>query len=224
VATAVAKTPVAKTPAKAVKAPAKTPKAAASAPAAEPKERMSATDEEVAAAVAGTLAPRKSKGSTDQDSLTSRSENDRPTGRPLGISTGLPIMMAMAYVLQQNEKAPQNKKLTDEQIKEWFQSEFPGRDSKVHDNIQYCRRLYNAGRFTKGTPPKTPSNRFNEKGEIDNPTRGGNGRAPKGKAPTAKAAPVAKTAAKAPVAKAPVAKPAPKAVAPAVKRPVKVPV
>jgi hypothetical protein len=198
------KAPVAKkTPA--TKAPV-TKKTPAAEPA-EPKVRVSASEEEIAAAVAGNLEPRETVGDKRQESLTAVSENGRAKGRPLGVTTGLPIMLCWCYVYQQNEKAAPKDKLSDEDISAFMKSEFPGREVGVFEvgGVQYCRRLYNSGRFTKGTQPKTQSHRYNAEGQVDDPTRGGgNGKAPK--APAAKAVAKTPAVAKKAVAKAPVAK------------------
>lgn len=128
----------------------------------------SATEEEIKAAIAGTLAVRSSRGDRNQPELTQTGTNKMPVGRPLGTSTGLPLFMAICYVFQQNEKATKAKKLTDEQISEWLRHEFPGRNTAYFDRVQETRNYYNRGKYTRSVPPRLKSHRYDSGGtEID---------------------------------------------------------
>jgi hypothetical protein len=215
-------------PAAAPAKPAATKPAAATAPAAAgaekpkkapPKSPASATEDEINAAVLGELNPRSTKGTADQEGLTKKTESGRNSGRPLGVTTGFPILLAWCWIFQQNDKAPDNPvklrdgkpvvgtgKMTDEQISAWMKSEFPGRDTPAFDHPQGCRRDYNNGKFTKLQKPKIESQRYGPDAAVIGPRAGRAGKnegtpapAP-GNAP-AKAA-VAKPAAPKQVAKA----------------------
>lgn len=144
-------------------APAPKPVAAAApapAPAPEPKapkrSPISATDEEIKAAQEGTLEPRE----TPTAEALAATEN----GRPIGVTTGLPIAMGWCFMFQNNENLPTNEKWTDEMISQWMHSEYPGRETKAFDQVGNCRVLYNGGRFTKSIPPKVKSQRYDENG------------------------------------------------------------
>ncbi len=51
----------------------------------------------------------------------------RLNGHPIGVTTGLPILLAWCYIFQKNEKNATDEKLTDEEISDWMKEEFPGR-------------------------------------------------------------------------------------------------
>lgn len=197
-ATAVAKAPakpVAKKPVS-VAAPAKKPAAPAAAPAPAPapepvepkapkRSPVSATDEEVQAAVAGTLEPRETP---TEEQITAAS------GRPIGKTTGLPIALGWCLMFQENEKREAAEKWTDDQISAWMKEEYPGRETKAFDQPGGCRLLYNSGRFTKGLAPTVKSVRYDENGA---PIVRGSKAAPAAEEPAAAApAPVAKPVAK----------------------------
>jgi len=57
-------------------------------------------------------------------------------------------------------------KETDEKISKKMKDNFPGRKSKIYDQVQLIRNLFNKGRLTgqNNTPPAKPSIRYNEKG------------------------------------------------------------
>lgn len=133
-------------------------------------DRNSMSDEERAAAVRGELQIRSTKGDKKQDALGATDESGRPAGRPLGVTTGLPILGAWCYVFQENEK--RSKKWTDAQISEWMKKEFPGRNTPAFDHPHTCRRDYNLGKFTRGATPKTQSKRYDEKGNVLEVLRG----------------------------------------------------
>jgi hypothetical protein len=195
-----AKAAVAKAPAAAAQ-PAKAPVAKAAAPAAAPKPVTKAPaatapdatgaaatatkkkpavertiEEELEMAVNGTLEPRKERGTPDQESLLTRASNDRPIGRPKGITTGLTIQMAWQYLFQQNEKAPANPakldadgiglpgtgKMTDPQITAFMKREFPGRANNTFSSPAMARRLQNGGQATRGIKPKIQSQAWGE--------------------------------------------------------------
>lgn len=177
-ATAVATTKKAKAPVKA------TPKAEEQeAPAKPAKARIGMDEQEIENAVAGILEVRAEAGSEDQESLTTRDEKNRPKGRPLGVTTGLPILGAWCYIFQENEKAPERPnrtgrpgdgKMTDKQISDWMNNEFPGRNTPAFNHPAGCRLDYNRGRFTKSITPKLTSQRYDEAAEVIPPgTRGG---------------------------------------------------
>jgi hypothetical protein len=132
-----------------------------------------ATADEIKAAVAGKLSPRKATGNDAQGDLIRTGRNGMPVGRPIGTSTGLPINMAIAYIFQQNEKARSHKKLTDTKIAEWLRHEFPGRSTERWNRVQEMRTQYNAGKMTRGKLPRFPSHRYDSGGEMIDPKRRG---------------------------------------------------
>lgn len=127
------------------------------------------TDEERLAVVAGKLLPRKTKGQKSQQELVRTGKGKMPVGHPLGMTTGLPIFMAICYALQQNEKAPRDERLTDQGLADWFRAEFPGRDAKYWDKVQNLRSNYNSGRYTRGMVPLKKSHRYDSGGEEIDP-------------------------------------------------------
>src|SRR6476469_7342242 len=102
--------------------------------------RTVASQQEIMAAIKGKLQPRDEKGHKRQTQLVQRGRNDMPVGHPVGITTGLPIFMAICYCFQQNEKAPNDAKLTDQQIADWLREEFPGRSTEHWNRVQEMRR------------------------------------------------------------------------------------
>lgn len=184
-----------------------TPAAQAAAEQTKNKNRVSMDEDEIRAAVEGYLAVREERGTPDQEALTAKSGNGRNAGRPIGVTTGLPILGAWCFVFQQNEKAPNRAfrngdrpgdgKMTDEQISAWMHDEFPGRESPAFDHPQGCRRDYNSGKFTKEFKPKTPSQRY---GPDAQPMPAGASRAKKNEG-----APAAAPAAATPAGSAPAA-------------------
>lgn len=142
------------------------PKAAAKpAKVAKPKEPSAASSPaELAAAIEGTLKPRSEKGTSSQSTLKQIGKHKRPSGRPLGTSTGLPISLFWCYIFQQNEKAPKANKLTDDKIRTLIKKEFPGRASNAFDAISTWRHKFNLGGFTRGSAPKLKSKRYDEAG------------------------------------------------------------
>ena len=156
----------------------KKPAKAETKPVKEKAVTASATEEEFQAAVNGTLKPRSEAGSRNQEALKAKSDDGKPSGRPLGITTGLPIRMYWILLAQRNEAAPKNKKMTDEQIADALRKEYPGRDSAVFDAVQYVRRQFNAGVLTRGMKPKWTCYKYDAEG---NRVEGrGNGDAKKG--------------------------------------------
>jgi hypothetical protein len=134
-------------------------------------ESAVAYEREIKAAIRASLRPRRKPGSAKHPDLGRIGKNGMPVGRPLGVSTGLPIYMAICYVFQQNEKAKKRRKLTDYRIAEWLRHEFPGRGTAAWDRVQEMRKKYNAGAFTRGYVPKHPSHRYDSGGEITDPKR-----------------------------------------------------
>lgn len=128
-----------------------------------------ASHEEIQAAMLGKLQARNIRGNRQQTKLVQKGRSGVPAGRPLGTSTGLPVYLAIVFTLQQNEKAPKNRKLTDQKLAEWMRSEFPGRDTKFWDGIQNMRTNYNIGKYTKGMIPKLQSHRYDSGGECIDP-------------------------------------------------------
>lgn len=178
-ATSVAKKPAAVTSTVAKKAaPAgKPPKELKAAKEPKPKNvGTAASSEELADAIGGRLKPRELKGSKNQDSLTAATESGRPKGRPLGVTTGLPILLAWCYIFQTNEKAPKDQKYTDEEITKWMTKEFPGRSTPAFNHPGRARREYNEGKFTRGTPVVRQSKPYDKDGNVitDKPTKGEN--------------------------------------------------
>ena len=51
-------------------------------------------------------------------------------------------------------------RLTDAQISLQMKAEFPGRDSKVFDEVNLVRGRYNRGLLTKGVVPKVKAVRY----------------------------------------------------------------
>lgn len=131
------------------------------------------TEAEVNSAVQGRLLPRRKDAEVElrrQSDLTRVRIDGTPGGRPMGVTTGLPISLALCWAYQQNEVAPTKQKLTDQEIAEWLRHEFPGRATKHFDAVQTNRWRYNRGDFTRGTPPRKPSNRYDSGGLQINPT------------------------------------------------------
>lgn len=158
--------------------------------------RTSASEEEIAAAIAGTLKARAEGGSKKQESLTALSENGRHKGRPIGVTTGLPILLAWCLAFQENSKTAGQSKIpglgrkSDEAITKFMKSEFPGRDTPAFDHPAICRNDYNKGRFTQNQIPKIVSERYGEDGSVvSNRGTGASKSEPKA---AAKAAPAAK--------------------------------
>jgi hypothetical protein len=144
-------------------------------PSAPPKrERIgslnAATSAELIAAVDGNLKARKTKGTLDQPALRTIGKNNMPVGRPLGITTGLPVFMAICFVLQENERRA--IKRTDQQITEWLAKEFPGRNSNYFESAQMMRTNYNSGRYTREIVPSLQSHRYDSGGTMIDPTPG----------------------------------------------------
>jgi hypothetical protein len=135
----------------------------------------SATADEIQAAINGTLKPRETAGSKDQESLTAVGENGRFKGRPLGVRHGLPVFLTCCYLLQQNQKAQKKDRLTDDQLAAELKKEFPGRETAWFDDVTGWRRAYNEGRFTKGSPVKNKSQMFDSNGDVTEPKRGRRG-------------------------------------------------
>lgn len=127
-----------------------------------------ATEQEVIAAVNGKLQPREQKGDRGQIDLARLGTNGMPVGRPLGATTGLPVFMAICYILQQNEKSIRARRFTDQEIAEWLRKEFPGRKTGSWNCVTEMRYKYNHGKYTRGIAPKVPSHRYDSGGqEID---------------------------------------------------------
>jgi len=111
-------------------------------------------------------APRVTKSKAPKDAAPAKAKAapksktvDGPK-RPVGMKTGLGIQSAWAYVLNQNEKVPKVKKLSDEQITDWMKTEFPGRESNIFNQVQAVRNKYNKGGLTKGEIPAILSTRL----------------------------------------------------------------
>lgn len=130
------------------------------------KLNVNPTMDEVLAAVDGTLRPRAVKGGKRQEELTKMRGDGQPGGRPLGVTTGLPINMAFCYMLQQNERAPDHLKHTDDNLIEWLRAEFPRRPTIRFENVQSIRNWYQQGRLTRGIPPRVLSHRYDSGGRI----------------------------------------------------------
>ena len=130
------------------------------------------TEMELLAAVNGKLKPRTSKGDKDQDSLRQVAKNGMSAGRPLGVTTGLPVYMAICYIFQENERRRHEKKLTDAEITEWLKKEFPGRDTNYFARMQWNRCRYNTGILTRGMIPSIQSHRYDSGGAMIDPTPG----------------------------------------------------
>lgn len=131
-----------------------------------------ATEDEIIAAKRGKLLPRERKGGRNQQELVQEGTNGMPAGRPIGTTTGLPVNLAVCYVFQQNEKAPKDKKLTDQGIAEWLRKEFPGRKTGYWDQVQLMRWKYNQGKFTRGMKPTKQSHRYDSGGALIDPKYG----------------------------------------------------
>jgi hypothetical protein len=135
-----------------------------------PKDKSNvATQAERQDAIRGTLKPRSVQGTKRQADLVKRGADGKLIGHPVGVTTGLPIFLAVAYVFQQNEKAPRTRKLTDQQIAEWLRAEFPGRATKYWDDVQWFRVRYNNGKLTRGVRPELQSHRYDSGGENIDP-------------------------------------------------------
>lgn len=180
-----------------------------------PKARIGLSQDEVDQIVAGNVPSREVVGTADQESLGMTDAEGRPKGRPIGVTTGLPICAAWCAMFIWNEQrsgGADDPKWTDEQISNWMKSEFPGRNTPAFDHPAGCRKDYNAGRFTKGVAPQVQSSQYDASGNVVvGRTRGAKvEEAPAEVAPAPAAPPAPKAAPKAAPAKpaVPVAKPA----------------
>jgi len=135
------------------------------------------TEAERLAAVKGKLEPRTVKGKKSQTDLARTGVNDMPVGHPLGVTTGLPVYMAICYMFQQNERAKRQRDLgndkaevlTDKQLSAWLKSEFPGRKASYWDKVQFLRYNYNHGFFTQKVTPEVVSHRYDSGGQCIDP-------------------------------------------------------
>lgn len=143
-----------------------------------PKQQISANQAEIEAAIEGTLEPREVKGTTAQDGLGgAQDRRGSPIGRPIGLTTGLPIQMAWIYVFQCNEdNAKAGTPWTDEEISAWMKEEFPGRPNKTFDAVASARNACNKGTATRGIPLKHQFSRYNADGTIYVPKKSNFGR------------------------------------------------
>lgn len=104
-------------------------------------------------------------------------EKGEKDGRTFGITSGLKLVPFVAKMLRLNEKAEKGDKKTDEALVQELLSEFKNRRDKMPlMNIRGYRWRYNKGDMTldeKGepAPPKTPSQRYDENGEVWTTTR-----------------------------------------------------
>lgn len=91
-----------------------------------------------------------------------------------GKTLGLGASETWVYLFERNETLPKAKKLTDEQISKFMHSEFPGRKSKIFDQVQLVRRAYyNKGRCVGqgGKPPKLISQAYAAGGVPEKETK-----------------------------------------------------
>ena len=132
-----------------------------------PKDPKSLTIEEIDAGIEGTLEMREKKGDTEQLGLSGAQGVRGPTGRPIGLITGLPIQGAWLYLFGENNHAPEKPakidqktglavpgsgKMTDEQLSAHMKADFPGRTNKTFDNVNGARRVQQVGQATGGKP------------------------------------------------------------------------
>lgn len=77
----------------------------------------------------------------------------KTVARPVGLKTGLGIQAAWVHIFVQNEKGAKKNKLTDAEITNWMETEFPSRKSKVFGMVASVRNKYNKGGLTKHEVP-----------------------------------------------------------------------
>lgn len=100
-----------------------------------------------------------------------------PVHKSHGKSTGLGICQYIALLLEVNETLPMHKKITDKQLARVVIEEYGYLLERKRSSVRrlfngeidfgYFRSLYNTGKLT-GTKPVIRSNRYDEKGMIDN--------------------------------------------------------
>lgn len=125
--------------------------------------------------MAKTKTTTKSKKKTSKkktNEMTKGSGQRGATGSRTGATLGLGVCATWAAVFEKNEKVKRSKRLTDDQIAEFMQSEYPDRTSSNLTKVQSNRSCYNKGVFTDDEPPKVQSNRYDDDGEVVEVTRG----------------------------------------------------
>lgn len=103
----------------------------------------------------------------------------RPTvDKSHGRETGMGVCSYLAMIFETNEllAVKGGKKRTDDQILALVREEFPDREgafftgekrkSGSYATVNQWRIKYNAGKLTRGIPPKNRSFRYNSRGEI----------------------------------------------------------
>jgi len=110
-------------------------------------------------------------GPTNKEKLVQKDSRGLPAGRPVGKTSGLGVTQTWVSLFERNEKAAKASRLNDTQITAAMKSDFPGRESKVFNNIQGVRGRYNKGFLTGGTAPAVQSHRYVE-GIVSDPQRG----------------------------------------------------
>jgi len=144
----------------------------------EPKEPIMAAKKKVEKTVAKkTVAKKEPKAK-------------KSTTREVGKTSGVGVQETWIKLFAQNEKAKKSARMTDEQIATAMHKEFPGRESKIFDQVQAVRNKYNKGGFKSVGVPAVLSQRYDEQGNVASFERKPKAvKAPKAKAPVKKAVP-----------------------------------
>ncbi len=68
---------------------------------------------------------------------------------PVGVTSGVGVNETWIRVFEKNEQVDGKDRLTDEQISQFMNSEFPDQDAKIFGRVEIARGRYNRGGFHK---------------------------------------------------------------------------
>ena len=68
---------------------------------------------------------------------------------PVGVTSGVGVNETWIRVFEKNEQVDEKDRLTDEQISQFMNSEFPDQDAKIFGRVEIARGRYNRGGFHK---------------------------------------------------------------------------
>ena len=68
---------------------------------------------------------------------------------PVGVTSGVGVSETWIRVFEKNEQVDGKDRLTDEQISQFMNSEFPDQDAKIFGRVEIARGRYNRGGFHK---------------------------------------------------------------------------
>lgn len=117
---------------------------------------MATTKKAAKKEAAGAAKKKTAKKNADAKNTAKKAERN---GVNVGRTTGLKLGEAFKHIFEWNEKQKRSKKWTDDQIAEWIQQEFPGRESRSMTNISGVRRAM----VRRG---EVISNRYDENGSV----------------------------------------------------------